>query len=337
MKKHPLFWQWAGYLSNPIRGTDIHAEIHPSKEKEFREKYFELTREPILLPGDSTPFYVWKENVNKYGKQLRVYFNGNAETLPETLELFRITNGRTEGGLRINSNEFVLNLFSIGFLLGRNVNCLRNLQPNVPHIFKDDFIFGLNMVSPIEEMENLIFAHCEQNGNLTEKSKNLKKLWKNKNISPDALLDALCKNKTLIKNKEQDGYTLFNVARLRGEIESKSLQTAIDLELDKNKREILMETYVRDRGWIRLAKTTFGDVCMYDDCQNTFRKDDGEYYIETHHIKSLSDGGKDHICNLSVLCAHHHRMAHFAEQNNRDELRCLLQRKNRNLLKNLGL
>ena len=33
-----LFWQWAGYLSNPIRRTDIHAEMHPNKAKEIPRK-----------------------------------------------------------------------------------------------------------------------------------------------------------------------------------------------------------------------------------------------------------------------------------------------------------
>lgn len=337
MKRNPLFWQWVGYLSNPIRRTDIHAEMHPGKEREFREKYFELTREPILLSGKSAPFYVWPESADKYGKQLRVYFTGKREATPETPKPLRVTGGRTANGLRVNGNEFVFNLFSVGFSLGKNTNNLQNIKPNVPSKFKKDFLIGLSKMSNAEEMENLVLEHYKRNGTLTEKSKNLRKLWKKKHAPSAALLDELCANKTLVKNNNEDSYSLLNIERLRGEIENKLLRRAIDSEQDSNKREILMETYVRDRGWIRLAKATFGDVCMFDGCQNSFRKENGENYIETHHIKSLSDGGKDYIENLVMLCAHHHRMAHFANRKVRDQLRSQFQQKNRDCLSSIRL
>ena len=337
MKKDPSFWQWAGYLSNPIRRTDIHAEMHPSKEAEFREKYFELTGEAISLPGNSSPFYVWGAGADKYGKQLRVYFDGKVEATPKTPQPLHVTRGRTRNGLRINGNNFVFNLLSIGFLLGKNVNCLQNIQSVVPPKFRNDFFVGLNTMSPVEEMEELVLDHYKQNEILTEQGKNLQKLWKKKNVTPPVLLDQLCANKILIRNSNQSDYTLFNIERLRGEIENKLFQKAIDSEPDNDKREILMETYVRDRGWIRLAKKTFGDVCMFGGCQNTFRKDNGERYIETHHIKPLSDGGKDYIENLVMLCAHHHRMVHFSSRKDRNQLRSQLQQKNRDCLKSIGL
>ena len=337
MNKDRLFWQWAGYLSSPFRRTVIHAEIHPSKEKEFREHYFKLTKEPILLTGKASPFYVWDDDVNKYGKQLRVYFDGSIGSTPKAPNPFRITKGRKAGGLRINGNEFVFNLFQVGFVLGRNVHDFKNIEVNVPLKFKTDFKTGFYMTSPVEKMEILVLNHCTRKGILMEKTGNLQNLWKDKNINASVLLDKLCKNKTLIKKNKQNVYALLNIEKLRGEIESRSIQKVIDIESDNNKREILMETYVRDRGWIRLAKNTFGDVCMVEKCQNTFRKDNGERYIETHHIKSLSDGGKDHIYNLALLCAHHHRMAHFSEQKKRDNLRSYLQQRNKGYLKNLGL
>ncbi|MSP28757.1 MAG: HNH endonuclease [Methylococcales bacterium] len=44
-----------------------------------------------------------------------------------------------------------------------------------------------------------------------------------------------------------------------------------------------------------------------------YLREDGTPYIEVHHIIPLCHGGEDGIWNLSVLCAHHHRMAHFAD------------------------
>jgi hypothetical protein len=94
------------------------------------------------------------------------------------------------------------------------------------------------------------------------------------------------------------------------------------------RREYLVETYARSVGWARKAKETFGLYCMYPECGNTFPRPDGTPYIEVHHIVPLYLGGEDGIWNLSVLCAHHHRMAHHADAPTVHELQALLQREN---------
>ncbi len=86
------------------------------------------------------------------------------------------------------------------------------------------------------------------------------------------------------------------------------------------KREHFMETYVRDKGWAREARQTFGRECLIRDCGNRFKKPDGKFYIEVHHIVPLCEGGEDGIWNLSVLCAHHHRMAHFADAKSKKDI-----------------
>ncbi|MFM9912585.1 MAG: HNH endonuclease [Methylophilaceae bacterium] len=53
---------------------------------------------------------------------------------------------------------------------------------------------------------------------------------------------------------------------------------------------------------------------MCQSCNNTFNKPDGTPYIEVHHIIFMSEGGEDGLWNLAVLCAHHHRMAHFSDK-----------------------
>jgi predicted HNH restriction endonuclease len=88
---------------------------------------------------------------------------------------------------------------------------------------------------------------------------------------------------------------------------------AIDISREKpQKKEYLLETYVRDVRWARMARECFGDHCLVGECKNIFVKEDGTPYIEVHHIVPLCRGGEDALWNMSVLCAHHHRMAHFA-------------------------
>ncbi len=43
----------------------------------------------------------------------------------------------------------------------------------------------------------------------------------------------------------------------------------------------------------------------------SFRKKDGEYYIETHHVIPVSEKGSLGIANLITLCANHHRQMHY--------------------------
>ena len=106
-------------------------------------------------------------------------------------------------------------------------------------------------------------------------------------------------------------YTLRDVELLDSEKEE---MKTIDLRSETpKKREYIMETYIRDTKWAKQARETFGHDCMYKKCDNSFLKENGKPYIEVHHILPMCEGGENAIWNLSVLCAHHHRMAHFAD------------------------
>lgn len=66
-------------------------------------------------------------------------------------------------------------------------------------------------------------------------------------------------------------------------------------------------------------------------------KSDKTPHYEVHHITPFCEGGEDVLENLSVLCAHHHRMAHFAVKKERLQLRAQLLKRtemvlNRNAL-----
>lgn len=85
--------------------------------------------------------------------------------------------------------------------------------------------------------------------------------------------------------------------------------------------EHLAETHSRDTALVREAKERLGTQCLMPCCDNTFTKEDGSPYIEVHHVVPLYLGGEDRLENLSVVCAHHHRMAHFADSDTKARLR----------------
>lgn len=114
-------------------------------------------------------------------------------------------------------------------------------------------------------------------------------------------------------------YTLREPAILHGELSEEGV--AFVHQKEPNKQEYVRETFARDRGWVRQAKEKFGSYCLHPNCKNTFNKQDGLPYIEVHHIIPLFEGGEDAVWNLAVVCAHHHKMAHFADSETQVDLR----------------
>jgi predicted HNH restriction endonuclease len=116
----------------------------------------------------------------------------------------------------------------------------------------------------------------------------------------------------LIRFVDNSGhYTLQGPRLLEPEREE---TRAIDLTRETpERREYIIETYVRNVAWSRRAREAFGDSCLFENCNNTFRREDGSRYIEVHHIIPLCRGGEEGLWNLSVVCAHHHRMAHYSD------------------------
>lgn len=126
-------------------------------------------------------------------------------------------------------------------------------------------------------------------------------------------------------------YTLRGIDLL--DVEKEETKT-IDLSKEiPERREYLVETYVRNVKWAQLARKVFGNYCLYDNCKNTFLRDDGTPYIEVHHIIPLYRDGENSLQNLSVLCAHHHKMAHFVACGTMELMQSMLLSINKSLLR----
>ena len=70
--------------------------------------------------SDSQPYYVWRPDVNKFGRQLRIYF---ARVMPEPPVIRKLYTDygkwyARRGHWRINHSDLVMQLFECGFVLG---------------------------------------------------------------------------------------------------------------------------------------------------------------------------------------------------------------------------
>ncbi len=171
-----------------------------------------------------------------------------------------------------------------------------------------------------EKLKDLIVDFCNEEGcrtfslvELHSKCGNYEKIGiggKTPQATVRRLLQEL-RDINFISFLEKSGcYTLRGIDLLNSEKEE--LKTISVFNETPLKKEHLIETYIRKTKWAEKAKRLLGCNCLFGGCANSFNKEDGTPYIEVHHIVPLYRGGEDGIWNLSVLCAHHHRMAHFA-------------------------
>lgn len=166
MNDSALIYQWLGYLSNPARKTEIHVELHPKKEIEFRAEYQQLTGHPLLLSGEKAPFYIWKSSVNKWGTQRRVYFFGEKESMPKTPDMFEVRTGRSKksGHWRINSKDFLKIMFKNGFFIGNNTENSKSIKAKIPGRFIKHFNFGFKIATAEEFIEAEVRKYCNESG-----------------------------------------------------------------------------------------------------------------------------------------------------------------------------
>lgn len=73
--------------------------------------------------------------------------------------------------------------------------------------------------------------------------------------------------------------------------------------------------FVRNQFVIAAALLRAESHCEMPACTHAlFFKDDGEVYLEVHHIDPLAEGGHDILLNVAALCPHCHRELHFGSR-----------------------
>ena len=180
-----------------------------------------------------------------------------------------------------------------------------------------------------DKLERLVVEFCNAQGSRTFSLQQLHQSYGDYSIidiggeTPQATVRRLLqelRDDGIISFQDRSGhYTLRSIDLLDSERRDIS---SINIESETvDKKEYLVETYARSSAWVRQAKDEFGCYCLIDNCCNSFLKPDGNPYIEVHHIVPLHLGGEDGIWNLAVVCAHHHKMAHFASDNERTAIK----------------
>lgn len=137
---------------------------------------------------------------------------------------------------------------------------------------------------------------------------------------------------TIIKNDEHPKYYNFEdlgIPDLNNEIripdnEEEQYKQAATLSIEQlkaiaekheinspEKCEITTYKYKRDPYIAEFAKRQANGICQLCKMQAPFNTSDGKPYLETHHIKWLSEGGSDTIDNTVAVCPNCHKKLHI--------------------------
>ena len=79
---------------------------------------------------------------------------------------------------------------------------------------------------------------------------------------------------------------------------------------DPQYKKRMAGVYIRDPEVRRQVIERANGKCEFGGCI-PFKKKCGQTYLESHHVISLSEQGKDKLSNVIALCPNHHRQAHY--------------------------
>ena len=138
--------------------------------------------------------------------------------------------------------------------------------------------------------------------------------------------------------KSQSLLDYIHAVDLLEEPESKQAKDAAALPLDElrriaflhetqtpSKRIVSIEQIERSRYLAQAAKSEANGICQLCGQPAPFRDNNGEPYLEAHHIKWLSRGGADTIENIVALCPNCHKRIHILDDP--DDVKTLKSRK----------
>lgn len=199
---------------------------------------------------------------------------------------------------RINNKKYsILNNKSLKAIkkLGYNISSTKNVA-NYKIVNK----IQKKWISTYPSIDNLYKADALNHFLIgTEKGKQLLRDFEYKKIIDD--------------NSEQDEIIEDIESEIEQLDENKLLQMIIDNEkINQEIIEINSKKYKRHNYLMVLIKKYRNYMCQF--CSTTILKESGDYYIEACHIKSKSDGGKDTLNNILVLCPNCHKLFDYAKR-----------------------
>lgn len=140
---HPDFFEILGYLAASKRLSKIDIETHPDSQNSVETTYSRLSGENLIKDGVN--YYVWDQDTNKWGAELRVYFRSDND-IPTTISsMVRSTRfAQGDHNARINDNDFIWSLIKYGFRAS-NVQDGNRIRSRVPISHINEFVKGLNI------------------------------------------------------------------------------------------------------------------------------------------------------------------------------------------------
>ena len=77
-------------------------------------------------------------------------------------------------------------------------------------------------------------------------------------------------------------------------------------------RTVTLKIKQRNQRAVKALKQLYGNRCQISGARLTFRKQDGTFYSEAHHLVPLGDGGADDPRNIIIVSPLIHKMLHYA-------------------------
>jgi 5-methylcytosine-specific restriction endonuclease McrA len=132
---------------------------------------------------------------------------------------------------------------------------------------------------------------------------------------------------------DQENIFIYNLSQNTNYEAEENIHSQIDMNTLRNRathvnprpQQVVqtINTYPRNSILKNYVKRRSNYSCEMLNCTyQGFQKENGEPYIEVHHVIPLSEEGEDSVYNTVALCPNCHRALHYA--NNREELREIL-------------
>ena len=125
---------------------------------------------------------------------------------------------------------------------------------------------------------------------------------------------ALQHNQITISDKEYNAYTAIQEKKANSLNETELKARAKEhLSKKPSKRTIYHNAFFRDPFVAKYTKARAKGICQLCKQPAPFMDENGEPYLESHHIVWLSRGGDDSIENTVALCPNCHRKMHILD------------------------